>query len=126
MKILLKIIILLTIAGLFVSCSTLGSGYYENSGLIVANQLNKGMHESLTEDSLYPFVFEQEILASGSQVKMLWEGLVKAGYYVENPSVAMNQPVSDKDSLLFAESWEIKSFFEKYVSKEDRLILIEG
>ena len=126
MKILLKILILLAIAGLFVSCSTLGAGYYEDSGLIVANQLNKGMHESLTEDSVYPFVFEQEILASGSQVKMLWEGLVKAGYYVENPSVAMNQPVSDKDSLLFAESWEVKSYFEKYVSEEDRLILIEG
>ena len=110
----------------FFSCSTLGAGYYEDSGLIIANQLNKGMHESLTTDSDYPFVFEQEILASGSQVKSLWEGLVKAGYYVENPSVALNQPVTDKDFQLFAQSWEIKSYFEKYISNEDRLLLIEG
>ena len=126
MKILTRILVLLTLSGLFFSCSTLGSGYYEDTGLIIANQLNKGMHESLSEDSDYPFVFEQEILASSSQVKMLWEGLVKAGYYVENPTVTINEPVSDKDSLLFAESWEIRSYFEKYLTDDDRLLLING
>ncbi|OQY31382.1 MAG: hypothetical protein B6241_14170 [Spirochaetaceae bacterium 4572_59] len=84
------------------------------------------MHESLSDESAYPFVFETEILATASQIKMLWEGLVGAGYVLNHPEIVMNRTVTAEDSSLFADSWEIKSFFEKYLEDSDRLLQIDG
>ena len=110
----------------FFSCASMGSGFYEETGLSVTEQLNKGMHETLSEESSYPFLFESEILASESQVKMLWEGLVKAGYSLDAPFVSLNRAVLTEDALLFADSREISVFFDKYIEKKDRIILVEG
>jgi len=121
-----RIIFFLTIPLFFLSCASLGSGFYEKTGLTVTDQINKGMHESLTEESLYPFVFETEILASESQVKMLWEGLTGAGYTLDSPVITMNRPATSEDSSLFSDSWEIGAFFGNYIQKDDRILLIEG
>lgn len=126
MKILTRILFFSVLSFLFFSCASMGSGFYEETGLTVTDQLNQGMHESLSDESVYPFVFETEILASDSQIKMLWEGLSGAGYVLDNPEVVLNRVVTVEDSSLFADSWEIKSFFEKYLEDSDRLLQVNG
>jgi len=108
------------------SCAGFQAGRFSDAGLERADQLNRGMDDTLAVESLYPFVMETEILASESQIFSFWQGLVSAGYGIQEPAVTLNRPVLPEDSALFADSWEMEVFFAQRLEKDDRLILVSG
>ena len=112
---------------LFFSCSTFKNGYFEKTGLTVADEINQGMHETLVSQSANPFVFETELLVSDTQLNMFWQGLTASGYSLDAPVVLQNRPiVVGQDYKLFSNSWEIRTFFEKYLNKNDSLVEVQG
>ncbi len=126
MKTLLKYLFFFTITFVFFSCSSMDGSFFEESGTALADQINEGMKETLVEESLYPFAFESEILVSENQVQLLWSGLIDSGYRIPSPRTVTNRPAVLEDYLLFSESWEMRTFFEKYLKEDDRLVEVEG
>ncbi len=126
MKIYLKLLFFLTMSFLFFSCTTMNESFYEKAGEVVADQINNGMDDTLIDESLYPFAFETEILVTENQIHLLWNGLIEAGYLLTSPQITMVRPALLDDYILFSESWEMRTFFEKYIHKDDRFVQIDG
>ena len=126
MKTLLKYLFFLLLTLAFFSCSTMSSAFFEETGEVIADHINKGMDESLVEKSLYPFAFESEILVAENQVQLLWKGLAGSGYKIASPRTVLTRPIVLEDYTMFSESWEMRTFFEKYLYEDDRLIEVEG
>ena len=126
MKTLLKYMFFFIMTFIFFSCSSMNNSFFEKSGASVADQINDGMTRTLVEESLYPFAFESEILVSENQVQLLWEGLIGGEYKILSPRTVMNRPAVPADYQLFSESWEMRTFFEKYLKEDDRLVKVEG
>ncbi|MBF9017310.1 MULTISPECIES: hypothetical protein [unclassified Oceanispirochaeta] len=122
----IKFIALLLLVALMTSCAGLGSGVKDDDVLAVIEMMNAGQTEALVESSVLPFVFDGEILESETQINLLWSGLNKAGYVLDNPLILQQRPVMAEDASIFSETWEIKTYFKNLLTENDTYVEVQG
>ncbi len=122
----IKSLILVALVLSAVSCAAFKPAVSGDDALGVVESLNNGNSELLIESTSLPFVFDSEILESDTQIRTLWNGLVSAGYIIDNPVIVQQRPVTAADGNLFSESWEISTFFKRLLGEDDLFIQIDG
>ncbi|MDA3958817.1 hypothetical protein [Oceanispirochaeta sp.] len=122
----LKPLLLVMVLALLASCAGFKPGISDDDTMTIIENLNSGQAEVLIDSSALPFIFDSEILASESQLRLLWTGLIKAGYLLDAPVIQQQRPVQAGDAALFSESWEIKTYFKNILSEEDVFVEINA
>lgn len=92
---------------------------------IVAS-LNHGDSALPIDMSKIPFVFDGEIIITGSSVSRIWNGLVSAGFVITDPLITSISPVMSDDYTLFRSNWEMDVFFRNKIPLYTYKITIEG
>jgi hypothetical protein len=92
----------------------------------VIDSLNSGDTALVKEISTVPFIFDGEIIVSGSSVSKIWTGLANAGFTVTNPEIISISPVVSEDFALFRSSWEMEVFFKNKIPQYTYKIKMEG
>lgn len=121
----IKILLLIAIIS-FSSCASIYMNQSENTAEDVVQSLNRGESDFPLSKSTVPFIFDGEIVISGSSVSRIWNGLTKTGFVLTNPVVTSISPVVSEDYALFRSSWEMEVFFEKKIPPYTYKVTIEG
>jgi hypothetical protein len=107
------------IAGLL-SCTTYSMKKTSSDKVIVlVNTKNSAL---LSEITSLPFLFDQEIIVLKKDSSMIWQNINNAGFNFEGIIGTESIPVSSKDYLLFGNTMEVKTWFEKYLPKKASLV----
>ena len=124
-RIFTKGIILAALIGL-AGCSTMISEEQASAKAIaVTGRVNRGEADTLTGTSSRPFLFESEILPSEAMLNDLWQGLIDAGVTFDNPQVREVRVVDGESFRVFADTWEVETWFKNYVKDPAYLVFLD-
>ena len=118
----LMLVLLVGLSG----CSTMLSETQASAKAVaVTGQVNRGEADTLTGTSSRPFLFESEILPSEAMLNDLWQGLIDAGVTFDNPRVREVRVVDGDSYRVFAETWEVETWFKNYVKDPAYLVFLD-
>jgi len=92
----------------------------------VVELLNTGQAPKLASMSVTPFLVDGEIVLLKGDVSSFWDGVVKAGFRVDDAALDQGTPVTADSYRQFADTMEVKSFFSQYVRKDSRMLSMTG
>ena len=125
-----KILALATITAIggvaVTGCATFGTGSARGSVGKVVSLINMGEAEPLTESSAVPFVFEGEVLLRPSDVKAVWRNLSINGFHLDKPEIMETVEIDETSYRVFADTFEMKTYFRKYVPTGSTLSKVES
>lgn len=104
------------------SCSTVPFAQRPKNALRVVELFNSGDVQSLENISQVPFLFNGEIVELREDVNTIWGNLAKSGLKLTDAQVAEAQPIGPESYKQFADTMEVKVFFEKYLPKGTALV----
>jgi len=120
-KTVLFLISVCIMAGLL-SCTTYSQRKSSSDKIIdLVNTKNSVLLSGITK---LPFLFDGEIIVLEKDSSMIWQNISNAGFSFEEIIKAESFPVSSKDYLLFGNTMEVKTWFEKYLPKKASLAKI--
>jgi hypothetical protein len=105
----------LAVVLLLCSCASIQHSRDEGAVRQVANLINAGQAAKLAAMSVTPFLLDGEIVPLAADVSSFWDGIVKAGYRVDAPRLDRGTPATDASYRDFADTMEVKAFFQRYV-----------
>ncbi|MDC7223127.1 MAG: hypothetical protein PQJ60_05255 [Spirochaetales bacterium] len=124
-----KNIVMAIMAGtalLFGGCSTLMTeSRAASTALALTDSVNEGEADTLIGSSSRPFLFESEILPSEAMLDDLWQGLIDAGVTFDDPQVKEIRVVDGESYRVFAETWEVETWFKNYLSEPAYLVFLD-
>jgi hypothetical protein len=110
----------------FSACSTMMSeSRAASEALSITGKVNRGDGDKLIGSSSRPFLFESEILPSEAMLNNLWQGLIDGGVYFDNPQVREVRVVDGESFRVFAETWEVETWFKNYVTDPAYLVFLD-
>ncbi|HUX21779.1 MAG TPA: hypothetical protein VMW69_11115 [Spirochaetia bacterium] len=112
------------LALLLSSCSTVPFAQRPKNAMRVIELFNSGDVQSLDNISQVPFLFNGEIVELREDVNTIWSNLSKSGLKLTNAQVADAQPIGPDTYKMFADTMEVKVFFQKYLPKGAALVHI--
>ncbi len=117
----LLLISIVIITGLF-SCTTYSQRKSSSDKVIdLVNTKNSALLSSATS---LPFLFDGEIIMLEKDSSMIWQNINNAGFNFEEIIEVESIPVSAGGYLFFANTMEVKTWFEKYLPKKASLLKI--
>ncbi len=93
--------------------------------LALTGYINQGETDTLMGSSSRPFLFESEILPTEAMLNDLWQGLIDAGVRFDDPRVREIRVVDGESYRVFADSWEVATWFTNYVSDPAYLVFLD-
>lgn len=116
------VLVVLLLAG----CSTiLTESQAASRAVRVTSQVNSGQVDTLMGSSSRPFLFEAEILPTESMLNDLWQGLVDGGVIFDNTSVREVRVVDGESYKVFAQTWEVETWFKNYLSDPAYMVFLD-
>ncbi len=107
---------------LLASCASLQHSWDQGNVQTVAGLINEGQADKLAAMSAVPFLVDGEIVTLKPDIASFWNGIVKAGFKVEDANLVQAAPLAPDSYRQFANTMEVKTFFARYVKKEARLL----
>jgi hypothetical protein len=104
------------------SCASLQHSWDQGNVATVADFINTGQAAKLASMSGSPFLIDGEVVPLKADVSGFWDGIIKAGYKVEEPKLGSAAPVSSDTYKQFADTMEVRAFFANYVKKGTRIL----
>jgi len=104
------------------SCASLQRSWDQGAVKDVAYLINAGQAQKLAAMSDTPFLVDQEIVLLKADVKSFWDGVAKAGFRVQGAALEEASPADAASYTQFADTFEVKSFFSRYVKKGSRVL----
>ncbi|MBN1835675.1 MAG: hypothetical protein JW820_07485 [Spirochaetales bacterium] len=104
------------------SCASIQRSRDDGSVRTVAGLINSGDAEALIAMSEVPFLLDQEIVLLERDVAAFWHAALAAGFRVEEPAVERGERISADSYRQFYDSMEVKTFFNKYLRDNTRLL----
>ena len=119
------------------SCASIAIAPDVDNVTTLVDRLAQGGPEGLFDVVSDQFVYDQELLKRESDVLLLWERLFDAGISFDGAEVLSVAALDDDSYRLFGDSFEMRSFFERYlrgapaiarirVGAEEYLLLVGG
>ncbi len=87
---------------------------------------NSGDTEKMTEMTSVPMLIDGEIVARTSDANFFWIRLAEAGFKFDGSEYYTVEPVTNKSSLIFGDTMEVATFFDKYVPPTAVLVRLSG
>ncbi len=120
------VMLLLPLIVILVGCSTMRTESQAGAeALSLTGRVNRGEADILTGTSSRPFLFESEILPTEAMLNDLWQGLVDAGVTFDDPRVREVRLVDGESYRVFADSWEVETWFKNYVKEPAYLVFLD-
>ena len=87
--------------------------------------INDGKADELYAMTQTPFLLDGEIVVLDNDMRDLWETITSGGAKVSNLVLVESYPVEENTYKRFADTFEVKSYFERYVSKDGHVVIVE-
>lgn len=117
-----KLAVLVLAAGILASsCASLQYVQKDRDVLKIAGLVNSKKSETLTDVSVTPFLFDNEIIMLTGDVASLWNNMIDAGLQMKDPEVVRISDVLPETSRLFGDSMEVQAYFNKYLPDTAKL-----
>lgn len=107
------------------SCASLSPVPREKDVLRLVDLINAGKVTSVEGLSQTPFALDTETLYLESDVETLWNNLAEASFAMNDARFAGREKVASDSWKTFADSYDMKNFFEKYTGKDTYLVTVE-
>lgn len=107
------------------SCASLSPVPREKDVLRLVDLINAGKVTSVEGLSQTPFALDTETLYLESDVETLWNNLAGASFAMNDARFAGREKVASDSWKTFADSYDMKNFFEKYTGKDTYLVTVE-
>ncbi|MCD6396981.1 MAG: hypothetical protein J7L71_05535 [Spirochaetaceae bacterium] len=110
----------------FSSCTTMKVVPKERAIERFIELYNSGDAEKMTEMTSVPMLIDGEIVARTSDANFFWTRLAEAGFKFDGSEYYTIEPVTNKSSLIFGDTMEVATFFDKYVPPTAVLVRLSG
>jgi len=121
-----KKFVYLSLLAFFYACTTMNVIDHKAGVLSVINDINKSNTQALITCSKVPFLFDGEILLRKADVSILWNNLKEADFNIDDPLITAIEKVNQDTYKEFADTMEVKVFFNKYISTDCVLIRVKS
>ena len=91
----------------------------------VISLINSGNSEQLAGMTATPFLLDEEIILLSDDMRGFWQNIVEAGFSIDNAALTATYEIDDKSFKEFGKGLEVESFFQKYVSKDGHIVVVE-
>jgi len=108
------------------SCTTMKAVPNDRAVKRFINLYNTGDTEKMTVMTSIPMLIDGEIVARTSDANFFWTRLAEAGFKFDGSEYYTIEPVTDKSSLIFGDTMEVATFFDKYVPSTAVLVRLSG
>jgi hypothetical protein len=107
------------------SCATVPVSQRDNRVEKLIAELNTADIDRVMELSARPFLFDGEIIILESDLRTMWTNLREAGFTFDAATVTELGPTSDTTYQSFADSMEVRVWFEKYAAEDAALATVD-
>ena len=107
------------------ACATRPYVQKEGSVLKLVEAINNG-EAAARELAEAPFIFDGEIILMQNHLTILWTNLHRAGFRMSEASIVRSEPVTENSWREFGDSFDVKTFFEKYLDRDTSLVEIKA
>ncbi|MCL2791473.1 MAG: hypothetical protein FWD87_00115 [Spirochaetaceae bacterium] len=104
------------------SCTTYSQR--KSSSNKIVDLVNAQNSAVLSEITSLPFLFDREIIVLERDRNMIWQNISNAGFSFEGIISTESIPVSSGDYLFFGNTFEVRTWFEKYLPQRASLVKI--
>ena len=118
--------VLMLILIVFFSCTTMKAVPNDRAISRFIELYNSGDTERMTEMTSIPMLVDGEIVARSGDADFFWTRLAKAGFKFDGSEYYTVEPLTAKSSLLFGDTMEVATFFDKYVPSTAVLVRLRG
>ncbi len=87
---------------------------------------NTGNTEKMTAMTSIPMLIDGEIVARSTDANFFWTRITKAGFKLDGSEYFTVEPLTDKSRLLFGDTMEVSTFFDKYVPSTAVIVRVSG
>ncbi len=107
------------------SCATVNQVPREKDVMRLVGLINEGKVTTIEGLTPAPFALDTETLYLDSDVATLWNNLAAASFAMNDPRFGGSDPISPDSWKTFADSYDMKNFFEKYTGKDTYLVAVD-
>ena len=108
------------------SCTTMKAVPNDRAVKRFIDLYNTGNTEKMTAMTSVPMLIDGEIVARSSDADFFWTRLAEAGFKFDGSEYYTIEPLTDKSSLIFGDTMEVATFFNKYVPPTAVLVRLSG
>lgn len=123
-----RVLVLLALAAAaagLASCASTPYTQNERDVLRLVDLINQGKVTSVEGLTPAPFVLDTETLYLEGDVDTMWKNLAEASFAMGNPKFVAAERVGEETWKTFAESYDMKNFFEKYTGADTSLVTVD-
>ncbi|MCA1754701.1 MAG: hypothetical protein LC641_08405 [Spirochaeta sp.] len=110
----------------FSACQTVPVPQREGRIRAIVEIITTAPVEEVVDYSRTPFAFDSELLVLESDLDLLWTGLRDAGFDLEGAEILQITPLTEDSYAEFAMSYEMRTFFEEYLSADGALVRVRN
>ncbi len=111
----------------FASCTTMKAVPNERAVSRFIGLYNTGDTDRMIRMSSIPMLIDGEIVARTSDAAFFWTRLREAGFNFQDSENSYTvEPVSRNSYILFGDTMEVRTFFDKYVPETAVIVRLEG
>jgi len=114
----------LLVAVLAASCTTVPVSQRDNRVELLIEELNTADIDRVMELSARPFLFDGEIIILESDLRTMWTNLRDVGFTFDAATIEELGPVTDNTYLQFADTMDVRVWFQKYAAEDAALARI--
>lgn len=107
------------------SCATVPVSQRDNQVEKLIGELNTADIDRVMELSARPFLFDGEIIILESDLRTMWTNLREVGFTFDAATVTELGPTNETSYRSFADSMEVRVWFEKYAAEDAALATVE-
>ncbi|TVR89805.1 MAG: hypothetical protein EA428_09480 [Spirochaetaceae bacterium] len=121
-----RIVVLSIVAVVLAACQTVPVPQREGRIRAVVDIITTAPVEEVVAYSQTPFAFDSELLVLESDLDLLWTRLRAAGFDLKDAEIMQISPLTEDSYAEFAESYEMRIFFEEYLSADGAVVRVRN
>ncbi|MFP4012152.1 MAG: hypothetical protein ACLFUM_10645 [Spirochaetaceae bacterium] len=126
MRIRLSVVALLLGFLLLGSCATAPVAQRESRIMSLVDRINGDSLVRVVEVTAVPFVLDGEIIELPADIETMWSNLQEAGFSLPDARIEEITPVRGDSHRRFADTMDLRVFFEKYIPEDATFVRIES
>ncbi len=121
-----QVVVLSIVAVVLAACQTVPVPQREGRIRAVVDIITTAPVEEVVAYSQTPFVFDSELLVLESDLDLIWTRLRAAGFDLKDAEIVQISPLTADSYAEFAESYEMRIFFEEYLSADGAVVRVRN
>ncbi len=121
-----QVAVLTIVAVVLAACQTVPVPQREGRIRAVVDIITTSPVEEVVAYSQTPFAFDSELLVLESDLDLLWTRLRAAGFDLKDAEILQIDPITENSYAEFAVSYEMRTFFEEYLSADGAVVRVRN